>query len=203
MCVAIAGFTAAQVGAATSAITAIGSAMLSIRGQQVAAKAQRQAQAAATERARQKHLADITASRVKQGMENEVLTQQLVENTKRAEAARATAATSAIENNKSGVSVNAMLADYTRQEGDTAFGLVRQAQFGNISRDFGLEQQAMAFSNEVGNINKPIAQPNYGATLLGLANTATGIYSQYQTNVRNELQIGALTPPSPPADEGN
>ena len=195
MCLPIAaiGFTAAQTAAAASVISTVASTAMSIRGQQQQADAQYKAQEAAMKREQERHIQDMTAARVKQGMENEVLTNQLVKNTRNAAAARATASTSALEDNKSGISVNAMLADYTRQEGETNFQLVRQAQFGDISRDFGMSQMSMEHANTIGRLNAPIKQPNYLAEGLNMGTSLTGTYSNYQQNTLNALKIDQMS----------
>lgn len=189
--VAVAGFsmTAAQTAAVASVVTTVASTALSIRGQQAQADAQRRAQEAAMERENQRMIQDLTAQRVKQGMENEVLTQKLIANTKVAQAKRATAKTSAIENNKSGVNVDAMLADYTRQEGENNLTLVRQAQFGDISRSFAFENAYAQTALNKAKLNQPIAQPNILAEGLGAVSSLTGIYGNYQQNRYNELRI--------------
>lgn len=175
--------------AAISGAATVASTALSIVGQKQQADAQYKAQEAAMRREQQSHVQSMTAARIKQSMENEALTNNLIKNTKNAAAARATATTSAIENNKGGNSVNAMLADYTRQEGETAFQLVRQAQFGDVSRDFGFEQMQVEHANKIAQMNPPIQQPNYLAAGLDMTSSLAGTYSTYQTNKLNELKI--------------
>jgi hypothetical protein len=185
--------TASATMAAVSTAATVASTAMSIVGQKQQADAQYKAQEAAMRREQQSHLQSLTAARVKQSMENEVLTNNLIKNTKNAAAARATAMTSAIENNKGGTSVNAMLADYTRQEGETAFQLVRQAQFGDISRDFGFEKMETEHANKIAQLNPPIKQPNYLAEGLDMTTSLAGTYSTYQTNRLNELKIGQMS----------
>lgn len=191
--IAVLGMTAAQTAAAASVITTVASTAMSIQGQKAQADAQYKAQEAAMLREQQSHVQSLTAARVKQGMENEVLTNNIIKNTKNAAAARATAMTSALENNKGGTSVNAMLADYTRQEGETNFQLVRQAQFGNVSRNFGFEQSGMEHANKMAQLNPPIKQPNYLGEALNMGTGLTNTYSNYQTNRLNELKIDQMS----------
>jgi len=162
---------------------------LSIKGQQQQAKAQANAQKAAMDREQARYLQEQTSMRIKQQMENEALTQKLVLNARDARNKRATAQVVAAERGAAGTTIDSLIADYTRQEGETAFSLVRQAQLNDISRNIGMDTAYIQYENNIGRINQPIAQPNYAAEAIGLVNQGTNIYSNYQTNTLTELKI--------------
>lgn len=195
MCFPIAalGWSAATTAAVTSTATAVMGTALSIKGQQQQAKAQASAQKAAMHREQARYLQEQTAMRVKQQMENEALTQKLVLNARDAREKRATARVVAGERGVAGTTIDSLIADYTRQEGETAFSLVRQAQLNDISRTMGMDTAYTQYENNIGRINQPIAQPNYAAEAMGLVNQGTSIYSNYQTDKLNELKITKYT----------
>lgn len=189
--IAVAGttITAAQTAAIVSTAASIGSTALSIKGQQQQAKAQASAQKAAMDREQARYLQEQTAMRIQQQMENEALTQKLVLNARESREKRATAQVVAAERGAAGTTIDSLIADYTRQEGETAFSLVRQAQLNDISRNIGMDTAYTQYENNIGRINQPIAQPNYVAEAIGLVNQGTNIYSNYQSNTLTELRI--------------
>jgi hypothetical protein len=149
---------------------------LSIHGQQQQAKTQERVQKNATLAEQQRHLQEMSASRLRERQEKVAAAQGIQQSTKKAREARSTARVSAGESGVAGLSVDALINDLTRQEAEYSFSVQQQQQFNQVNRDLAFQDGAMQSRMNLLSINKPIAQPNYlGAALEG-ASTGLSAY---------------------------
>ena len=170
---------AAQATVGMAAIsTAMGGAtsILSIQGQQQAAKAQAQAQANQTKAEQQRLLQQQSAERISQRFQEEQAATQLQKSVTKAREARATARVSAGESGVAGISVDALMNDLTRKQAVYSFGLTRQLEQSGIATDLRMQDNALGSSQRLLAINKPIEQPDYLGGILKGANTGLNTY---------------------------
>lgn len=157
---------AAAVG--TAVYMGVGQAALSIIGQKQQAKAQEQAQARASAAEQQRLLAEMSATRLRERQEMTAMAQKTQQAVKKGKEARARGIVSASESGVTGISVDALINDLTRQQGEYQFSLTQQAGFNTVNRNLGLTDAVMRSRNNQLRINRPINQPNYlGAVLDG------------------------------------
>lgn len=176
------------------AAVAIGAltAVSSVYSQQQAAKTQAKVQKRASAAERQRLLQEQTAERIQQSFDNEARTVEMQKATKKAREARATARVSAGEAGVSGLSVQALLNDYTRQEGAYRYGLTRQGEQQDIGRELRLKDQGLQSYNNLLSINKPIAQVDYLGSALKGAQAGMSTYS-----FASDLRSGAAPTTTP------
>ena len=152
-----------------SSIIGAASTATSLIGQSQQASAQRQAQAVASRQERERYLAEVSAMRTQQQQEALARSQNLNESSRRAMEARATATTAAGEAGVSGLSVNALLGDLSRQQAEYEFSVQRQAQLTDVNRQLALREAGIGFSRNMLRINQPISQPDYlGSAVKGV-----------------------------------
>ena len=161
------------------AAVALGAAQagMSIHGQRQQAKTQEKMQKNASAAEQQRHLQQMSASRIRERQEMTSAAQAIQESTKKAREARATGRVSAGEAGVSGLSVDALLNDMTRKEAEYSFSVQQQQQFNQTNRDLGFQDGAMQSRMNLLSINKPIAQPNYLGAVLDGAQTGMSAYS--------------------------
>lgn len=147
-----------------SSIIGAASTATSLIGQSQQASAQREAQAIASRQERERYLAEVSAMRTQQQQEAIARSQNIEESTRRAMEARATARTAAGEAGISGLSVDALLGDLSRQQAEYEFSVQRQAQLTDVNRQLALREAGLGFSRNMLRINQPIAQPDYLGT---------------------------------------
>ena len=150
---------------------------MSIHGQRQQAKTQEKVQKNASEAEQQRHLAQMSASRIRERQEMTSAAQAIQESTKKSREARATARVSAGEAGVSGLSVDALINDMTRKEAEYSFSVQQQQQFNQTNRDLGFQDGAMQSRMNLLSINKPIAQTNYLGAILDGAQTGMSAYS--------------------------
>jgi len=148
-----------------------------IQGQRQQAKAQAQAQRNATIAEQQRHLTEMSASRLRERQEKVAAAQRIQQSTTKAREARATARVSAGEAGVAGLSVDALINDMTRKEAEFSFSVQQQMQFANMNRQLGFEDGANRSRMNMLSINKPIAQPNYLGAAISGASTGLSAYS--------------------------
>ena len=153
---------------ASSLIGAAGTAS-SLIGQSQQASAQREAQQIASRQEKQRYLAEVSAMRTQQQQEAIARSQRIEESSRKAMEARATATVAAGEAGVSGISVDALLGDLSRQQSEYEFSVQRQAQLTGVIRQLALQEAGLGFSRNMLRINQPIAQPDYlGSVTQGL-----------------------------------
>ena len=146
--------------------------------QQAKAQARYQAQAAAAER--QRFLQEQTSIRMRQAQEQEAVGRELEQVSRKSREAMARAGVSAGEAGVAGASVQALMDDYTRQEGAYRQALLRQQELGQVATAMGLEQAGFATQQRQIGIRQPISRPSglaagLGAISAGLSGFATGM----------------------------
>lgn len=140
----------------------------SIKTQKNAIKAQRQVQANASAQERARYLNEVSVTRQRQRQEQIAAAQKLQEGQTQAMEARATARVSAGESGVSGLSVDALINDLSRQEAQYNFSIQQQLQFQEQNTNNVLEAAGLGFTSNMLRINKPIAKTDYfGAALQG------------------------------------
>ena len=154
------------------AAVAIGAAQTasSIIGQRQQAQMQEQAQATASSQERQRYLAEVSAMRTQQQQEMVARAQRIQEASKRGMEARARARVAAGESGVSGLSVDALLGDLSRQEAQYTFSEQQQAEMTDVNRQIQLKEAGIGF-------NRPIEQPDYLGSALGGIQTGLSNYS--------------------------
>jgi hypothetical protein len=159
----------------------IAQAGTTVIGQRQQAKAQAQVQRNASIAEQQRHLTEMSASRLRERQEKVAAAQRIQQSTTKAREARATARVSAGEAGVAGLSVDALINDLTRKEGEFNFSVQQQMQFANMNRTLGFEDSANRSRMNLLSINKPIAQPNYLGAALSGASTGLSAYSAMNT----------------------
>lgn len=161
------------------AAVALGAAQagMSIHSQRQQAKTQEKVQKNASRAEQQRHLAELSASRIRERQEMTAAAQRIQATTKAGREARATGRVSAGEAGVSGISVDALLNDITRQEAESRFSIHQQEEFNETNRALGLKDSGMQSRMNLLAINKPIAQPNYLGAVLDGASTSMDVYS--------------------------
>ena len=158
---AAAGMTAVQLGMiGASTVAGIGSSVAGYAGQRRMAQQQAayQAQAAAAER--QRFLQEQTSIRMRQAQEQEAVGRELQQVSRKSQEALARARVSAGEAGVAGASVQALMDDYTRQEGAYREALLRQQELGQVATGMGLEQAGFATQQRQIGIAQPISRPS-------------------------------------------
>tara|TARA_R100000278_G_scaffold34003_1_gene30763 strand:- start:43 stop:654 length:612 start_codon:yes stop_codon:yes gene_type:complete len=184
----IAGTTAtagAKILAATSIYSTVASTALSIRGQQQQAKVQARMQAAQSKAENQRYLAEVSAMRMQQAQQQQAVAQQIEDSTRQAREARATARVSAGESGVTGLSVDALISDFTRQEAEFRFATFQQQEMANVNRELQLQDASRQSEQNLISINQPIQRPNYAGAAIDLFGTGADIYR----NAQNDLFI--------------
>lgn len=146
-----------------------GSAGASFLGQRQQAKQQmayqRQASIAEQKRAPQEQM----SIRMRQGQEQEATAREVNEITNKAREASATALVSAGESGVSGLSVDALLNDYSRQEAAYRMGITRQQEMKDVQTGLALTDAGFRTVNNQIGINRPVSKPSFleGALSIG------------------------------------
>lgn len=147
---------------------ALAQTAMSIKGQQQQAKTQQKVQERASAAETQRVLAEMSASRLRERQEMTSMAQKMQQAVVRGKEVRSTAKTSAAESGVTGLTVDSLINDLTREQGQYQFSLTQQAGFNAVNRNLGLDDAGMRSYNNQLRINKPINQPNYlGAALDG------------------------------------
>ncbi len=149
----------------------VAQAGMSYMGQKQQAKTQERVQRNATIAEQQRHLSEMSASRIKERQEKVAAAQRIQQSTTKAREARATARVSAGESGVAGLSVDALINDMTRKEAEFSFSVQQQMQFANVNRQLGFEDGANRSRMNLLSINKPINQPNLLGSIIQGAST--------------------------------
>lgn len=182
---AAAGMSALQLGLiGGSTVASIASPIVSAVGQRQQARQQAryQAQAAATER--QRFLQEQTAIRIQEAQKQKAAGEELADIARRTEGALGTATAIAANRGITGISLEALRDDITRQAGDVQFRIAEQQDMGEVATAMGLEQAGFATQQRQIGIARPIARPSLA--LSGLQALSGGLQA-YTTG----RQLGA------------
>ena len=173
---------------------------MSYMGQQQQAEAQEKAQRNATIAEQQRHLSEMSASRLRERQEKVAAAQRIQQSTTKAREARATARVSAGESGVAGLSVDALINDMTRKEAEFSFSVQQQMQFANMNRQLGFEEGANRSRMNLLSINKPINQPNLLGSVIEGASTGLSAYSAMNTAGIGQGAKAAAGTPNVPID---
>ena len=141
------------------------------------ANAQEEVQRRSSAAERQRYLNEVSSMRVQQRQEQIAAAQRIQESTRKAREARATARVSAGEAGVSGLSVDALINDLTREEASYRFATNQQTQMNDVNRTLQLRDAGLGFQNNLLRINRPIEQPDYLGAALSGAQTGLVTYS--------------------------
>ena len=184
MCVPLAAVAAAV------QVAAVGAQFIGAR-RQAKAQAAYQAQAAAAER--QRFLQEQTSIRMRQAQEQEAVGRELEQVSRKSQEALARARVSAGEAGVAGASVQALMDDYTRQEGAYRQALLRQQELGQVATAMGLEQAGFATTQRQIGIRQPISRPS--ALTAGLQAISGGL-SGYAAGLDIQSRMGTPSTPT-------
>lgn len=161
--------------AATAIAISVLSAGVQIRAQQQAAQAQAKAQRNATIAEQQRLLQEMSSMRLKEQQENIAAAQRVQVAGKKAEEARATARVSAGEAGVAGLSIDALINDFTREEAEYRYSVTQQQEFTNVNRDLQMRDAQLGSTMNLLRINKPIQRPDFLGSALRGASTGLSI----------------------------
>jgi hypothetical protein len=130
----------------------------------------------------QKYLQEAEAMRFKEAQEKEQQGRDIFNITQEAKAARSRAVVSAGEAGVSGASVDAILADFTRQETTYAQAVRRQGFYTEAATNRSIENARLGTQYNVTALQSPmppIQKPNLWATALTIGQSGLDAYGQY------------------------
>ena len=167
---------ATQLGlAATTAALGVATTGMQFAGQRQQAKQQARFQAQAAAAERQRFLQEQTSIRMRQAQEQEAVGRELQQVSRKSQEALARAKVSAGEAGVAGASVQALMDDYTRQEGAYREAILRQQELGQVATGMGLEQAGFATQQRMIGLSQPIDRPSgLGAVLGGIQSGLSG-----------------------------
>ena len=169
----------------------LASSGMSLMAQRNQAKAQKAAQKAATQRENARYRREASAMRLKEAQEDLVMTREIQDSAVKARAARSTAMVAAGESGVVGLSVDALIDDYTRQEADYRFSVTEQNRLTGINNQLQLTEAGYRSQNNLIKINKPIQKPNYLGEAVNLAGSFLNIQSNYKQNSLAEAKTAS------------
>jgi len=144
-----------------SVVSGFASPLVSYAGQRQQAKAQAAYQAQATAAERQRLMQEQTSMRMQQAQQQEATARELEQVSRKSQEALARARVSAGEAGVAGVSVQALMDDYTRQEAGYRAAVTRQQEMRALGTQLGLEQAGFASIQRQIGINQPINRPSF------------------------------------------
>jgi hypothetical protein len=169
-----------------TAILGAGSAGLQYAGQRRQAKQQAQFQQRAADAERQRSLMEQSSIRIRQAQEQEATAREIGEVSKKAREAMATATVSAGESGVAGLSVDALLDDYTRQEATYRMGVTRQQEMKDLQTGLALTDAGFRSQNRLIDINRPINRQSF---LTGAMNVASSGLSGLRTGLELKREL--------------
>lgn len=182
-----------------------------VKAQKQQAKAQAAAQSAASVREMQRQQMTMRSERMQQGDEETTIAQEQLKANREAEEAISTTTVAGEAAGVSGISAGLSIQDYERKNAEYQGALAMQTRMNDSARRLSLANSGQQYVSNMGQINKPIAQPDYLGTALGTAQNMMGAYQSgqlskqatananltrtawggAQTNARKGLQLGA------------
>ncbi len=157
----------------------IASGVASFVGQQQAASAQEAANEQGRQLAIQNQQLQIRALQNQEDEDSKRAAEALADNSRAAEALKATARVSAGEAGISGLSVDALLGDLTRQESENAGEIIQTLDFQQRQRDLQREGTGITTQSQINQL--PLVQyPSFFDAAIGTATAAFSTYQQSQ-----------------------
>jgi hypothetical protein len=183
--------------AAIGAIAGVASAGAGYMGQRQQAKAQAAYQAQSIAAAKRKAGFQRTSQILESQQKQLALAQEKGKVTKAARERLASATVSAGEAGVSGLSVQALMDDYVRQQAGLQAAVTTQEKLYGLQTSMGLQQLGLASQQEILGLSQPIERPSLltaglGAISGGLSGYATGsdIASRMGTDRPRKINIG-------------
>tara|TARA_R110002153_G_scaffold192152_2_gene345450 strand:+ start:262 stop:861 length:600 start_codon:yes stop_codon:yes gene_type:complete len=159
---------------ATLVISSVASSIVQFTGAKQQAKAQAAYQAQSIAAAQRKQGFQTTAAGLEQQQKELAIAQEKGKVTKRAREQLATATVSAGEAGVSGLSVQALMDDYVRQQAGQQVALTTQQKLYGLQHGLGLKQIGLASEQEILGLSQPVPQPSaLGAGLSAISNAAS------------------------------
>lgn len=189
------GASAATAVATGSAALAVTSSALGFIGQRQTARAQERAQAIAMQQEQQRLMREQTAMRQREAQENIAVLQQrqqIAEETRKALARQAVATGEA---GVGGASAQAVVNEFTAQEGRYLAALQQQQQFEALNTGLALGDAGMASQRNITAINRPVQKPSF---LEGIASIGSAGASGYLSGAQLQEATSLPTVPSSP-----
>jgi hypothetical protein len=146
--------------AAVAAAVQVASVGAQFAGARQQAKQQARFQAQAAEAERQRFLQEQTAIRIQEAQKQKAAGEELADIARRTEGALGTATAIAANRGITGVSLEALRDDITRQAGDVQFRIAQQQDMGEVATAMGLEQAGFATQQRQLGIRRPIREPS-------------------------------------------
>ena len=149
-----------------SVVSSIASPVVSYVGQRQQAKAQAKYQAQAAAAERQRFMQEQTAIRMQEAQKQKATGEELNDISLRTQAAMGTAVAQAANRGFTGLSLEAVYDDITRQAGAVRARIAQQQGMGEVGTAMALEQAGFATTQRQIGIAKPISRPSLALTSL-------------------------------------
>lgn len=147
--------------ATAAAVIGVASGGAQYLGQRQQAKQQARYQAQAAKAERERAIQEQRSIRMRQAQEQEATNRELADVALKSREALATATVSAGESGVAGLSVDALLDDYTRQEASYRMGIGRQQEMKDLQTGLALTDAGFRSRSNLININRPINRPSF------------------------------------------
>jgi hypothetical protein len=131
--------------------------------------------------AQRKAAMQVTATQLERQQQVEAVAQEKGKAAARGEAARSRAGVAALEAGVSGLSVQALMDDYIRQQAGQVAALTSQDKLYAMRHGLNLQQLAMASEQEIRGLSRPINKPSVLGLALNVGSSALGAYGTYKT----------------------
>jgi len=163
-----------------------GSSALQFAGQRQQARQQRLFQQRAAQAERQRALMEQRSLRMRQAQEQEATAREIGEIARRAREARATATVSAGQAGVAGLSVDALLNQYTADEAALRMGAIRQQEMRDLQAGLAFTDVGLRSQNRLIDINRPIPERNL---LAGTLNVLSSGLSGYRGGLQLKREL--------------
>ncbi len=175
--------------AAQIALTiASGAAQLAAQSQAAKAQAKAQRQASMNEMKRYQH--EASSERHAEGQEDTADAMEALKGQRDAEMAIGTILTSAEERGIEGGATGLAVAEFMQANANYQIALEQQGRMRRTGRSLSLTGAGMGYTQNMTNINQPIAAPNFLSTILGTASQAFDVYGTAQTRAAQRSLYG-------------
>ena len=166
--------------AGLSAAAGVGQSVAGYIGASRQAKQQAAYQAQSIAMAQRKAAMQKTVAKMERQQQVEAVAQEKGKVAKRGKEARATATVAAGEAGVSGLSVQALMDDYIRQQGGQVAALTSQDKLYALRHGLNLEQIALASQQEIMGLDRPIDKPSKLGLGLGILSSGLSAYGTYK-----------------------
>jgi hypothetical protein len=130
--------------------------------------------------AQRKAAMQVTTAQLERQQQVEAVAQEKGKVAARGEAARSRAVVAAGEAGVSGLSIQALMDDYIRQQAGQIAALTSQDKLYAMRHGLNLQQLAMASEQEIRGLSKPIEKPSALRAGLGILQSGLGAYGTYK-----------------------